>query len=264
MSYEEDEDLDGFDPVTPHPARLWDYWLGGKDHYEADRALGKRIAEVFPGVVDLGRWRRQFMIRAVRYLVEEAGIRQFVDVGAGLPCITNTHEVAQHYAPGARVVYVDNDPLVVMHGRALLTDAGCHVVAADLAAPRVLVEETVPLLEADRPVGVLMCGVLPHLGDDALARSVVAEVMAGMPPGSHLALSHITAVSKPELMQQVARLWNRRARPLIKLRLPRTIGRFLDGLAVVEPGLVPTCRWRQDGHVLQAGDVDEWAAVARK
>ena len=176
----------------PHSARIWNYWLGGKDHYPVDREAGDTYREIYPGIVDTARAGRYFMARRRRYLAGEAGIRQFLDVGTGLPAVDNTHEIAQRVAPEARIVYVDNDPLVLAHARALLTsrpEGACDYVDADMRYPDDILKAAARTLDLAQPVALLLIGVLGHISEYGAARSVVGGLLDAFPPGSYLALA---------------------------------------------------------------------------
>ncbi|MGH3912529.1 MAG: SAM-dependent methyltransferase, partial [Pseudonocardiaceae bacterium] len=177
---------------VPHSARIWNYWMGGKDNYEVDRAAGDAWVAVHPGIISTATQSRQFLIRVVRFLAGEAGMRQFLDIGTGLPTMQNTHEVAQQVAPESRIVYVDNDPLVLVHARALLhntTPEGVTTyVDADFHDPDLIIADARNVLNFNRPVAVMFMGVLGHVADFSEVRSIVARVMAAVPSGSYLAL----------------------------------------------------------------------------
>ena len=253
------------DTSVPHSARICNYWLGGKDHYEVDRAAGERYREIFPDIVVLARQSRYFLARAVRYLVREAGIRQFLDIGTGLPTVDNTHEVAQRAAPESRVVYVDNDPLVLAHARALLTstvEGATAYVDADLREPEKILREAARTLDLARPVAVLLVGILGHIDDDAEARPIVSRLLAGVPSGSYLVIAAgTTAVSAA--MSQAQREYNDSGAAPYHLRSQEQIERFFDGLELVEPGVVSSWLWRPEvepispppnvGHVCGVG-----------
>jgi len=252
------------DESVPHNARVWDYWLGGKDNFDVDRRMGDSIREMFPVISDVAGHSRRFLRRAVTYLAGEAGIRQFLDVGTGLPTANNTHEVAQSIAPESRVVYVDNDPLVLVHARALLTssaegvtdyvDADVHDIDQVLAGAR-------RTLDFDRPVAVMMLGILNFVLDDAEAGRIVAKLVEAVPPGSYLAITHPTVELGGEQNVPAMEFYNKRARPRIRARDRAQIAAFVDGLDLVEPGLISAPRWRAGSEV---AEVPLWAVVARK
>src|SRR5262245_15558545 len=179
----------GIDTTMPHSARIWNYWLGGKDNYEVDRAAGDAWAKVFPGIADVARASRQFLTRTIRYLAEDAGIRQFLDIGTGLPTADNTHQVAQRIAPEARIVYVDNDPMVLAHARALLTstkEGATAYIHADLGEPDKIMAEAAKTLDFGQPVALILSGVLGHVTDTGQARSIAQRLMDALPSGSYL------------------------------------------------------------------------------
>jgi O-methyltransferase involved in polyketide biosynthesis len=254
---------------VPHSARIWNYWLGGKDNYPVDRAAGDQYREVFPEIVDVARASRQFLTRAVSYLAAEAQIRQFLDIGTGLPTADNTHEVAQRIAPDARIVYVDNDPLVLTHARALLTSTPQGVTAyidADLRDPDKILAAAAQTLDFTQPIALMLMGILGHIGDNDTARSILKQLLDPLPPGSYLALNDGTNVISQAFAQAQERYNESGALPY-HLRSPEHIASFFDGLELVEPGLVSVPRWRPDpaaaGGDLPAA-VDAFGGVGRK
>ncbi|MFC7302876.1 SAM-dependent methyltransferase [Streptomyces monticola] len=232
--------------AQPHTARIWNYWLGGKDNYEVDRAAGDRIRELHPGIGEYARADRRFLGAAVRHLVGEAGIRQFLDVGTGLPTADNTHEVAQGLAPESRVVYVDNDPLVLAHARALLTstpEGRTDYLDADLRDADTILEHAARTLDLSRPVALVLLGVVIFIEEDAEAHAVVRRLMDALAPGSHLVLSHtITSPAMPDVDAAVA-FWNEHGTPRLTQRTPTQVTRFFDGLELLGPGVVSCSRW---------------------
>jgi hypothetical protein len=253
------------DTGVPHTARVWNYFLGGKDNFAADRLAGERIAEVNPDVLELARASRAFLVRGVRYLAAEAGIRQFLDIGTGLPTFNNTHEVAQAIAPESRIVYVDNDPLVLVHAEALLTSApsgATHYIEADLHDPDTILREAAAILDLGRPVAIMLIAILHHISDTRRAQEIVRRLIDAVPSGSYLAIAHAV---HSEAMDEGARRWNKVGKPPLVPRSPEEIAAFFDGLELVEPGLVTTTRWRPDGFDLGVvHEVDQCAAVGRK
>ncbi|MFF3655889.1 SAM-dependent methyltransferase [Streptomyces olivochromogenes] len=246
--------------TRPHTARIWNYWLGGGDYYEVDRAAGERIRQLHPGIGDYARADRLFLGRAVRHLVTACGIRQFLDIGTGLPTADNTHEVAQRLAPDARIVYVDNDPLVLAHARALLTSAPegrTDHLDEDLRNVDAILERAARTLDLSEPVGLMLLGVVIFIGDDAEAYDIVRRLLEGLPSGSHLVLSHtITSPAMPDVDAAVS-YWNQHGTPRITQRTPEAVARFFDGLDLLEPGVVSCSRWRP-----HPTDGDEPAEVA--
>ncbi|RLL69820.1 SAM-dependent methyltransferase [Streptomyces sp. Z26] len=253
------------DNTVPHSARIWNYWLGGKDNYRVDQEAGDRFAETFPGIIDAARGSRHFLGRAVRHLAGEEGIRQFLDVGTGLPTVDNTHEIAQRVAPDARVVYVDNDPLVLSHARALLTSTPEGVtdyVDADLRDPGTLLEAAARTLDFDRPVALMLLGVLGHVPDDALAGSLVGSLLDALPPGSFLTLSDGTDVSAAR--RNAHDRYNSSGAAPYHLRSPQGVEALFGGLELLEPGVVPVTEWRPDPSPFEPVPVTTYGAVARK
>jgi hypothetical protein len=246
--------------TRPHTARIWNYWLGGGDYYEVDRAAGERIRQLHPGIDDYARADRLFLGRAVRHLVTACGIRQFLDIGTGLPTADNTHEVAQRLAPDARIVYVDNDPLVLAHARALLTstpEGRTDHLDEDLRNVDAILERAARTLDLSEPVGLMLLGVVIFIDDDAEAYDIVRRLLEGLPSGSHLVLSHtITSPAMSDVDAAVS-YWNQHGTPCITQRTPEAVARFFDGLDLLEPGVVSCSRWRP-----QPTDGDESAEVA--
>jgi len=259
----------GFDTTVSHSARIWNYWLGGKDNYAVDRQAGDRVAAMLPSIVEQARADRAFLGRAIRYLAGEAGIRQFLDIGTGLPTADNTHEVAQRVAPESRIVYADNDPLVLVHARALLTstpEGVCDYVEGDLHEPDKILTEAARTLDFDQPVGLMLLGILHHISDTDEAYSIVRRLMGALVPGSFLTINHSTSAVHGEAMEEAVRHWNLVGKPPMTLRTPEQITRFFDGLDLLEPGVVSCSRWRPDPGPEgdQPAEVDEFCGVARK
>jgi len=256
------------DTGVPQSARIWNYWLGGKDNYPVDRAVGDQFREAFPGIVGVARGQRGFLTRAVRHLAGEAGIRQFLDIGTGLPTADNTHEVAQRVAPDARIVYVDNDPLVLVHARALLTSAPEGVtsyIEADLRDPDKILDAAADTLGLTRPTALMLMGIMGHITDDQEARSIVRRLLAGLPPGSYLALCDGTDTDPAGVEAQER--YNQSGAVPYRLRSPEQIAGFFEGLELVEPGVVSCSRWRPDPAEAAGGppaEVDAFGGVGRK
>jgi O-methyltransferase involved in polyketide biosynthesis len=258
MASVEPSEIDSHSSV-PQSARIWNYWLGGKDNYEADRAAGDAVLAQIPDIADGARAERAFLIRVVRYLVAECGIRQFLDVGTGLPTLNNTHEVAQATDPTCRIVYVDNDPIVMAHARALLTgtpEGATAYLHADLREPDALLEAAKRTLDFDQPVGLMLLGVVNHIVDDEQAYGSVARLVSVLAPGSMMVLTHSTAEVHGERMLRVMRETTERGGTPIRARDRGEIARFFDGIELLEPGVVSCSRWRPD-----AVDVGETRAV---
>ncbi|MFF4991811.1 SAM-dependent methyltransferase [Streptosporangium saharense] len=258
----------GINSSVAHSARIWNYWLGGKDNYTIDREIGDQFSAIFPEIADIARSSRGFLARAVRYLAGEAGIRQFLDIGTGLPSVDNTHEVAQRVAPDARVVYVDNDPLVLAHARALLVgtpEGSTEYIDSDLRDPDRILKAASRTLDLSRPVGLVLMNILGHVTDLAQARAVVGHLMGALPRGSYLAVADGTNVVKGPEFEAAIAVWNREGSTPYTLRSPDEIALFFDGLALVEPGVVSCPRWRPDPVLPGAEhEVDEFCGVARK
>jgi S-adenosyl methyltransferase len=259
--------LPKLDAGVAHSARVWNYLLGGKDNFAADRKIGDTILQMFPDIADVARVQRRFLVRAVRYLAGEAGIRQFLDIGTGLPTAENTHEIAQQAAPESRIVYVDNDPLVLVHARALLTSAPGGVtsyVESDVRDTEEILHEAARTLDFSQPVALMMLGILGQIPDSADPASIVTRLLDALPPGSYLAVSDGTDTS-PALNEAIA-IYNQNSSNSYHLRNPLQIARFLDGLTLVPPGVVTTSRWRPDlmDSSNPPGEVDAIAGVGRK
>ncbi len=237
------------DPTVPQSARVWNYWLGGKDYYSADRVAGDEGLTTLPDIADGARAERAFLIRVVRHLVTEAGIRQFLDIGTGLPTMNNTHEVAQALAPESRIVYVDNDPLVMAHAQALLTSTPEGVtdyIEADLRDPETILTKSAQTLDFSQPIGLMLLGVVNHVVDTDLSYAVVARLLEALPTGSFLALTHSTAEVHGEPMLQVMREMNERGSTPITARTREEIKRYFDGTELLEPGVVSCSLWRNE------------------
>ncbi|MBE1490951.1 SAM-dependent methyltransferase [Plantactinospora soyae] len=235
------------DTTVPHSARVWNYWLGGKDNFAVDRAVGAEVIAHIPDIPIGAKSERAFLKRVVRFLVEDAGIRQFLDVGTGLPSADNTHEVAQSLDPRCRVVYIDNDPLVMAHARALLSSApggSCDYVEADLRQPGTILASARQTLDFSQPIGLMLLGVVNHLMDDDVAYGSVAQLVQAMPTGSYLVLTHSTAEIHGEPMLRVMRETTERGGTPIRARTKVELERFFDGLDLLEPGVVTCSRWR--------------------
>jgi hypothetical protein len=234
-----------FDPTRPNIARIYDYFLGGKDHYPADRVQAAKIIELAPYVPRLARANRAYLGRVIRYLAGEVGIRQFLDIGSGLPTRQNVHEVAQQIIPDARVVYVDNDPLVLIHAHALLaTTPTTHAISADLRNPGNLLREASTYLDFSQPVAVLMFAILhffPDGGEHDPYR-IVATVTDPLASGSYLALSHLEPT--PAMLKASQHYT---AADLV-FRTHHEVLPFFNGTTLVDPGLVRLNEWRLVDH----------------
>jgi O-methyltransferase involved in polyketide biosynthesis len=255
------------DGSVPNSARIWNYWLGGKDNYPVDRRIGDEYRAIYPDIVEVARASRQFLTRAVRYLAGEAHVRQFLDIGTGLPTVDNTHEVAQRVAPEARIVYVDNDPVVLAHARALLTSTQgvTAYIDADLHDPDQILRVAARTLDFSQPVGLMLLGILGHIDDDEEARSIVRRLVDALPSGSYLTICDGTNDISPAGIE-AQRRYNESGAVPYRLRSSRQIAEFFEGLELVEPGVVSCPRWRPDpgdaGRELSA-EMDQFAGVGR-
>ncbi|WP_069811335.1 SAM-dependent methyltransferase [Streptomyces sp. TP-A0874] len=266
------------DQNTPSIARAYDYMIGGKDNYAVDRAFGDQINESLPGAQAIAVENRKVLVRAIREIVTQTGIRQFVDLGSGLPTADNVHQVAQAVAPESRVVYVDNDPIVLAHGRALLDENDrTTVIQADVREPEKILEHpaTRSLIDFEQPVGVVMCAILHHLNDDEDPAGIVRYWYDRVPSGSHFFISHFRTEHNPETAEIEGMLQTTFGRG--RWRDDEEIRAFFDGLELLEPGVVPTAEWRPDdieglslvGKTSQQRELTVWerlivAGLARK
>lgn len=255
------------DTSVAHPARVYDYWLGGKDNYEADRSAAEAIIAVRPAIVRDIRANRDFMRRAVAYLAA-AGVRQFLDVGTGIPTEPNLHEVAQDIAPDARVVYADNDPVVLAHARALLTstpEGATSYVQADLRDTGTILREAALTLDFAQPTAVILVSVLQLISDQDDPYGIVARLMSSVPSGSYLVLTHPASDIQSSLVAESARRYNDSVITPVTLRAFDQVSRFFDGLELVEPGIVQCHRWHPaPGASVGDYEVAGWAAAGRK
>ncbi|MFJ6016556.1 SAM-dependent methyltransferase [Streptomyces sp. NPDC092952] len=247
----------------PHSARVWNYWIGGKDHYPVDQELGDQVIASYPQTRDLARASRAFQARAVRYLAGEAGITQFLDIGTGLPVQNSTHEVAQSIRPTARIVYVDNDPLVLAHARALLTSAPEGVtdyVHADMLDAERVLQEAAQTLDMTRPVAVMVLSTLGHVEPQA-GIDLMRRYLAGVPEGSHLVLCDTVATPQTLAAQEAYAAGDT---PPYLVRRPEEILASADGMELVEPGFGSISLWRPEPGDDTSEPVDQWGFVARK
>jgi hypothetical protein len=236
-----------FDVSVAHQARIYDYWLGGKDNFAADRKAAEEAAAAYPGVVTGARANRKFLARAVRHLAAGEGIRQFLDLGTGIPTANNTHEVAQAAAPESRVVYVDYDPVVLAHARVLLAsnDEGLvDYLDADLRDTDAILEQASRTLDFSQPVAVMLIAILHAIGDDDDPYQIVAKLMDAVPPGSYLALSHVASDIDPEQIAEATARLNQLSHQHFTLRDHAQVLRFFNGLELLEPGVARVEQWR--------------------
>ena len=251
------------DTTVPHSARIWNYWLGGKDNYAVDREAGDQYLEVFPGIAVVARTSRGFLTRAVGYLAGEAGVRQFLDIGTGLPTANNTHEVAQRVAPQSRIVYVDNDPLVLAHARALLAsspEGACEYLDADIRDPAAILDAAAAFLDFTQPVALMLMGIMGHFTDDE-AYPIVSRLQAGLPSGSYFAL--YDGASTNEAFNQAQQGYNDSGAVPYHLRGPEQFTRYFEGLELVAPGVVPVPHWRPDPDA-EPTEIYSYCGVGRK
>jgi O-methyltransferase involved in polyketide biosynthesis len=256
------------DTTVPHSARVWNYWLGGTDNYPADQLVGDQVMAMFPDIIRLARADRAFLGRAVKYLVAGAGIRQFLDIGTGLPTAGNTHEVAQAIAAESRVVYVDNDPLVLVHARALLTSdpqGATAYIDADLHDPGTILAEAAETLDLTQPVALTLLGVVNFISDDDQAYSIVRRLVDAVPSGSYLVVSHTITSPTTKAMDAAVAFWNEHGTPKLTQRTPEKVARLFDGLEVLEPGVVSCSRWRPEATPFgEPAEVALYGGVGRK
>jgi hypothetical protein len=256
-----------FDTSVAHSARVHDYWLGGKDNYAADRAAGDAVIAAYPGIVASVRANRAFLARVVRFLAGEAGIRQFLDIGTGIPASNNTHEVAQSVAPDCRVVYVDYDPVVLAHARALLTSSpqgATDYLDADLRQPGTILAGAARTLDFSQPVAVMLIAIMHLIVDADDPYGIVGTLTGAVPPGSYLALSQVASDIQAEQMAEAAKRYNRLAHETQRHRSHAEVERFFDGLDLIEPGLVAVQQWRPRSPAEAGARSAMWGGVASK
>lgn len=254
----------GVDTTTPHSARVWNYWLDGEDNFPADRAVGDQVFAIYPEIVAIARASRAFLRRSVSYLTAEAGIRQFLDIGTGLPTADNTHQVAQRIAPETRVVYVDNDPLVLTHARSLLTstaDGATAYLDADVHDLDTILRGATELLDFTRPIAVMLLGLMGNVADTDEAYSIVARLIDAVPAGSYLVVNDGTT-DHGGTADEAAKA-RRDAGDPYNPRTPEEIAGFFNGLDLVEPGVVSTPLWRPEPG-MDAVRLNVHCGVARK
>jgi hypothetical protein len=258
----EEREMPGFDVKVPTPARVWNYWVGGKDNFAADREAGEQILEAMPTLRAIAQLSRRFLIDVVHDLAAEQGIRQFLDIGTGLPTADNTHDVAQRAAPDARIVYADYDPVVLTHARALLTstpEGQTDYIQADVRDPEAILAAAKRTLDFSKPVAVILIFVMHFVPDDEDPYDVVRRLMEPLPPGSYLVMGH--AASDIAGMTAGANAYNDRVSAHITPRDYAGFSRFFDGLEMIGPGVAPMAQWSgaSSDHGLQA-----YAGVGRK
>src|SRR5258708_9932407 len=254
-----------FDPEVPHPARVYNVWIGGKDHFPPDRKAAAEVATCCPQVVAGAGATRAFLGRVVRYLAGQSGIRQFLDIGPGLPAPGSTHQVAQAIAPESGVVYVDNDALVLAHARALLTSSRegvCEYLDADLRDTETMLTEAARTLDFTQPAAVILVAVLHFLADPDDPAGVVAALVGALAPGSFVVISHLTADFAPDEVASGVAAYNALVPAGITARTHREVTALFGGLALVPPGVVPVSEWRPDHAPARGGSAGGYAALA--
>jgi hypothetical protein len=255
------------DNGTAHIARVYDYWLGGKDNFAADRAAGDEAIAAFPGMISSVRANRAFLARTVRYLAAERGIRQFLDIGTGIPAPDNTHEVAQSIAPEARIVYVDNDPMVLAHARALLGSGPrgeTDYIDADLRDTGKILQRAAKTIDFTKPVAVMLIAVLHLIRDEDDPRQIIGRLMAAVPPGSSLSISHVPNDMHMGAMSDMSDRLNRLLAQRVTYRSRGEVIGFFDGLELVEPGVTPIQEWRPANEQEASAVASMWGGVAFK
>jgi hypothetical protein len=257
-----------YDTTVAHPARVYNYWLGGKDNFEADRQVGEQTKAAYPDIVRGVQAQRAFLASAVRYLVTRAGVRQFLDIGTGLPVANNTHEVAQSLAPQTRVVYVDNDPMVLAHARALLTstpEGACAYLDADLRDTGTVLQAASGLLDFTQPVAVMLIGILHLIPDNDDPAGIVARLTGALPPGSWLAIAHPASDVAPDKVATMTSRYNERVATAATLRTHAEISAFFAGTDLLPPGVVQYQQWHPGEPARDAeGEVAAYCGLGRK
>ncbi len=258
----------GFDTQHAHSARVYNYWLGGKDNFAADREAAEQAITANPGIVTDVRANRAFLARAVRFLATECGVRQFLDIGTGLPTASNTHEVAQAAAPDARIVYVDNDPIVLAHARALLASTPQGATAyldADLRDPQAILRAAAKTLDFSRPIALMLLIILHLIPDGDDPYGIVTALVERLAEGSYVVLAHPASdIRAAQIAEMTRRVNERMSGPRATMRDRAAITHFFDGLDLVEPGLVQPQQWRPEPGLLSPPRVTAWCGVARK
>jgi S-adenosyl methyltransferase len=255
------------DTTVPHIARIYNYWLGGKDYFAVDKEAAEQVMRSYSAILPGVRANRAFLGRAVRYLAAEAGIRQFLDIGTGIPSANNTHEVAQATAPDSRVVYVDNDPIVLAHARALLTSVTgtTAYLDADVRDPATILAGAAATLDFGRPVAVMLIAIMHCVPDEDDPYSIVRRLLDAVPPGSYLVLSQPAKDMIPEKSAQAEAALSQAMRQKVQYRTHAEVSQFFDGLKLVEPGVVHLPEWRPDEPVDPDGPVTGmWGGMGRK
>jgi hypothetical protein len=262
-----EERLAAFDTSVASPARMWDYWVGGKDNFAADREAAEKVMAALPTMPAIARLTRQFLAGAVGQLAADHGIRQFLDIGTGLPTADNTHEVAQRVAPESRVVYVDNDPVVLTHAQALLTsspEGRTDYLYADLRDTGKILAGAASTLDFSQPVAVLLVAVMHFIPDADDPYGLVARLMDAVPPGSYLVLAHGATDIEPEAVAEMMQRYNTLSSASLTLRSRQQVTRFFDGLDLIGPGVVPISQWAQESGDTAPGGMAGYCGIAVK
>jgi O-methyltransferase involved in polyketide biosynthesis len=260
------EKLRGFDTSVPSPARMWNYWVGGKDHFAADREAADKIMAAMPALPAIARSVRHFLIDIVHSLTVDYGIRQFLDIGTGLPTADNTHDVAQRAAPESRIVYADYDPVVLAHARALLTsspEGETDYIEADLRETGTILSAAARTLDFSKPVAILLLAVLHFIPDADDPYAIVRELMDAVPSGSFLVICHAPSDRSPEEMAEQVRRYNESGAERMRPRSQEEILRFFTGLELIGPGVAPLSEWLPEGQAGPASG-EAVAGVGRK
>jgi len=255
-----------FDPLVAHPARVYAYWLGGKDHWPADRQAAEEVIRQRPQVVAGARANRAFLARVVRYLAAERGIRQFLDIGTGLPAPDSTHEVAQAITPEARILYVDNDPLVLVHARALLTSTqggACDYLDADLRDTATICDQAAKTLDFTQPAAILLLAILHFIPDTDDPAGIVTALAGVLAPGSFIVISHVTADLAPIQVHAGVAAYNTLVPAGLTTRAHSQVTGLFGGLPLVPPGVVPVSEWRPAIAPAAGQAADIYGGVAR-
>jgi O-methyltransferase involved in polyketide biosynthesis len=258
-------DLPAFDTTVASPARIWNYWLGGKDHYAADRAASEVVLSAMPSLLQIAQATRRFLGDAVTLLARDYGVRQFLDIGTGLPTADNTHEVAQRIAPESRIVYVDYDPVVLAHARALLTstpEGRTNYIAADLRDTEKILAAAARTLDLSEPVAILLITVLHFIPDADGPHQIVGRLLDAVPPGSFLVVLHAPSDVRADEVAEMARRYNANASAPINPRPHEAVARFFDGLEMIGPGLVNFTDWW--GEAAPDAGLAGYVGIARK
>ncbi|MFG2025914.1 SAM-dependent methyltransferase [Streptomyces sp. NPDC048825] len=264
QSHPDQDALSKIDTTVPHSARIWNYWMGGKDNYEVDRVAGDAYRETAPNIETMARASRDYLIRTVTFVAGELGIRQFLDIGTGLPSYDNTHQVAQRIAPESRIVYVDNDPLVLRHAQALLTstpEGVTNYIDADLLEPEKIIAQAGEILDFTKPVALMLMGILGHIHDYEEAKSIVSRLQAALPSGSYFV--HYDSTDTDTALKEAQQGYDDTGAIPYVLRSPEQLAAYYEGLELLKPGIVSCPLWRPEPGT-SPEPTDVYGGVARK